>query len=171
MQSLSSKKGRGSIHGISNNGVAHGGGVPSDLMCPSRVQFVFHKRSTIMNGPATLAQVLEVCTRLLAFQWHSTQALNGKTNSCNPCVIRLVHERPHPLQHVQCLEVFGEHDRAAGAVVQAMNWVDRHIIRDLIHEARLAPSMGGDARFFEDHKVVFVGIQNVHDRVLFGRRI
>ena len=93
--------------------------------------------------------------------------LTGRPTPATHALIRLVHERPHPLQHVQCLEVLGEHDRAAGAVVQAMNWVDRRIIRDLIHEAGLAPSMGGDARFFENHKVVFVGIQNVHDRVLF----
>jgi hypothetical protein len=60
VQSLSGEQGRSPIDCISNDGVAHGRGVPSDLMCPARMQVPFQKGGAPMYGPIALAQVLEI---------------------------------------------------------------------------------------------------------------
>ena len=80
-------------------------------------------------------------------------------------MVRLADQRPYPLQNVQGFEVFGEHDGPSGAIIKAMDRIDRRILLDLMHQTGLAPPMGGDARLFEHHKVVVVGVQKGHLRM------
>ena len=84
-------------------------------------------------------------------------------------MVRLAHHWPHLLQNVQGFEVFGEHDGPSGAIIKAMDRMDRRILLDLMHQTGLALPMGGDARLFEHHKVVVVGVQKGHLRALEAR--
>lgn len=84
-------------------------------------------------------------------------------------MVRFAHPWPHLLQNAQGFEVFGEHDGASGAVVQAMDRIDRCILLDLMNQAGLAPPMGGDARLLEHHNVVVVGVQKGHLRVFAAK--
>jgi hypothetical protein len=43
-----------------------------------------------------------------------------------------------------------------------MDRIDRRILLDLMHQAGLAPSMGGNARLFEHHEVIVIGVQKGH---------
>ncbi len=108
------------VHGVAHNGVSHGRGVASYLVCPSCLYGPFHQGCLPVNGPVSDAEHPELRAAGFAINGETTLAGIGKLISADPAVVGLGDERPLRLEGLKDFRVPSHKDGATGPVIQTV---------------------------------------------------
>lgn len=121
VQATPTVNGGSAVRGITDDGMANGGGMPSDLVSASCAEFPFQKAGVFVNGPRPHAQASKRRETSLSVNRKTDNSLLGNVFAHDPGVIGLLKLGPVGLERGESRLGLGYEDRTSRSVIQPVN--------------------------------------------------